>query len=53
MSCKDGSERLYDLSTDPLGSNNIVRTAAPDLVAEMRRRLKERYPDYGTAVAGP
>ena len=48
LSCSGGTEWLFDLTSDPLGKVNILSSASTDLMAEMRQRLKERYPAHGS-----
>ena len=50
MNCLGDGERFFDLTADPLGATNLLATVDPGLLAEMRRRLQERYPVYRTEL---
>jgi hypothetical protein len=46
MACRGGREELYDLGADSLGSRNIRDGADPALLGDMRRELREAFPDF-------
>jgi lipoteichoic acid synthase len=46
LNCRPGEEQVFNLSSDPLGLRDIRASVDPAILAAMRARLNEVYPDY-------